>query len=217
MSGIFNATTHNEAVFNTGIFGFGGGAGGRATSIGQSLNKRKTEPIAQFRLTADLFADFKTGFELLGRTKQGTYTQEVKTDNPQWYNAEQALKGHRSKYLKVELNTKGTLISSIQSDTKLEAILDFTGIIKKLEHLAKNERFFEFDEEVTDEKLRAFTHSSSFVGNVRYNSEDSSMRIILNGKNYDFCSVPERIFDSFEGADSKGAFFNRNIKEQFSC
>jgi len=43
------------------------------------------------------------------------------------------------------------------------------------------------------------------------------MRIILNGVIYNFCNVPERIFDSFSGADSKGAFFNRNIKTQFDC
>jgi len=43
------------------------------------------------------------------------------------------------------------------------------------------------------------------------------MEIILNGKTYDFCNVPERKFDAFEGADSKGAFFNREIKTLHDC
>jgi len=79
------------------------------------------------------------------------------------------------------------------------------------------ERTFEFDEIIHDEQLRAFTGSSSFVGNVRYNQDEQSMRILLNGIAYQFCRVPERIFDAFEGANSKGAFFNRNIKGQFDC
>jgi len=43
------------------------------------------------------------------------------------------------------------------------------------------------------------------------------MEIILNGKTYEFCGVSERLFDSFEGASSKGAFFNREIKTLHDC
>tara|TARA_R110002020_G_scaffold42971_5_gene125362 strand:+ start:4629 stop:4763 length:135 start_codon:yes stop_codon:yes gene_type:complete len=44
------------------------------------------------------------------------------------------------------------------------------------------------------------------------------MEVYLNGEKwYDFCNVPERKFDSWKGADSKGAFFNRNIKGQHDC
>ena len=43
------------------------------------------------------------------------------------------------------------------------------------------------------------------------------MNIILNGSTYSFCNVSERLFDSFEGADSKGAFFNREIKTLHDC
>jgi len=83
---------------------------------------------------------------------------------------------------------------------------------------------FDFEEDaeewkgvLTEQRFTAFTHSSSFVGNVRYDQDEQSMRIILNGKIYNFCNVSQRIFDSFEGANSKGAFFNRNIKTQFDC
>ncbi len=66
-------------------------------------------------------------------------------------------------------------------------------------------------------QFKAFTHTSSFVGNVQYDSFNQSMEIILNGKTYSFCNVSETLYDSFEGASSKGAFFNRIIKTQKDC
>ena len=79
------------------------------------------------------------------------------------------------------------------------------------------ERFFTFDEPNTihfdaddiQEELRAFTHSSSFVGNVRYSPETKLMTVTMNGKRYDFPGIEEREFDAFEGAPSKGAHLNR--------
>ena len=90
----------------------------------------------------------------------------------------------------------------------------------KKKKIAKVPRGFEFKETLDEHwlniiqevRFRAFTHSSSFVGNVKYDQDEQSMEVILNGKTYDFCNVSERLFDSFEGADSKGAFFNREIK-----
>ena len=81
----------------------------------------------------------------------------------------------------------------------------------------KKKKSFEVNETVTDEAFIAFTHSSSFVGNVRYDDDTSEMRILLNEKAYTFCNVPQRTYDAFEGAPSKGAFFARNIKGQFDC
>jgi len=66
-------------------------------------------------------------------------------------------------------------------------------------------------------KLRAFTNSSSFVGNMRYDQEEQSMTGILSGKHYKWCDIPERIFDGFQGAGSAGAYFNRAVKGQFDC
>ena len=43
------------------------------------------------------------------------------------------------------------------------------------------------------------------------------MSIILNNEHYVFCGVPDRVYDAFEGSDSKGSFFNRSIKGQFDC
>tara|TARA_R110000824_G_scaffold314988_1_gene501905 strand:+ start:141 stop:407 length:267 start_codon:yes stop_codon:yes gene_type:complete len=86
-------------------------------------------------------------------------------------------------------------------------------------------RGFEFKEALDEHwikliqevRYRAFTHTSSFVGNVKYDQDNQSMEVILNGFTYSFCNVSERLFDSFEGADSKGAFFNRQIKTLHDC
>ena len=70
---------------------------------------------------------------------------------------------------------------------------------------------------VGNPEFKAFTHSSSFVGNVLWDRESREMDILLNGNKYHFCNVSERLFDSFEGASSKGAFFNREIKTLHDC
>lgn len=63
----------------------------------------------------------------------------------------------------------------------------------------------------------AFTNSSSFVGNVRYDRDTEDMTIILNNKEYNFCNVPARKFEAFKGATSAGSYFNREIKDQHNC
>ena len=96
---------------------------------------------------------------------------------------------------------------------------------KKKKKIAQVPRGFEFSENldehwkqvVQEARFRAFTHSSSFVGNVRYDQDLQEMTIILNGKEYDFCNVPERKYDAFEGASSKGKFFNDELKGQHDC
>tara|TARA_R110000765_G_scaffold384517_1_gene476221 strand:- start:365 stop:916 length:552 start_codon:yes stop_codon:yes gene_type:complete len=113
---------------------------------------------------------------------------------------------------------------------------------KKKKKIAKVPRGFEFNETLDDHwkevehylmedstnsgqksdtvgnpEFKAFTHSSSFVGNVLWDRESREMDILLNGNKYHFCRVSERLFDSFEGAGSKGAFFNREIKTLHDC
>lgn len=88
---------------------------------------------------------------------------------------------------------------------------------KKLRHFEFKECACEWSEVVKEVRFQAFTHSSSFVGNVKYDQDSQSMEIILNGKTYEFCDVSQRLFDGFEGANSKGAYFNRNIKNLHDC
>lgn len=79
------------------------------------------------------------------------------------------------------------------------------------------ESSFEFNETTEDQREKDFEATSSFVGNVVYTPELQTMEITLNGTRYDYCSIPERIFDSFQGASSKGAFYNREIKGIYMC
>jgi len=79
------------------------------------------------------------------------------------------------------------------------------------------ETTFEFDETVEEQREKDFDAPSSFVGNVVYTPELQTMEITLNGKRYDYCSIPERIFEGFRGASSKGEFYNRSIKGIYSC
>ena len=90
-------------------------------------------------------------------------------------------------------------------------------------HKKKKKKKFEFKEshkaweKLLTERTVAFTHSSSFVGQVIYDSETQDMKITLSGESYVFCNVPDRVFDAFEGSGSKGDFFNREIRELFDC
>lgn len=79
------------------------------------------------------------------------------------------------------------------------------------------EKTFDINEIIHDEKLRAFTHSSSWIGNVKYDTETKIMHVLMNGKAYEHCGVEEIDFDAFEGAPSKGEHWWRFIKEQFNC
>ncbi len=70
---------------------------------------------------------------------------------------------------------------------------------------------------ILKEELKTFDQASSFIGTVVYDDERQEMFITIGPTVYTFCNVPERKFDGFEGSPSKGAFFNREIKEQHDC
>ena len=70
---------------------------------------------------------------------------------------------------------------------------------------------------ISEQRFKSFTHSSSFVGNVRYDQDLQEMTALLGGERYTWCNVPQRVFDGWEGANSKGAYFAREIKGLFDC
>ena len=124
-------------------------------------------------------------------------------------------------YYKHTMESFGIIHPSIQMgrQIRLQKLSILKEIADKITSLEKPSsiRTFSFNEIVHDEQLIAFTNSSSFVGNVRYNTDTLEMRVLLNGKAYNFCNVPRRIYDAFEGAPSPGAYFGRNIRTQFDC
>lgn len=92
-------------------------------------------------------------------------------------------------------------LKEAKNQNKLQKIAAYLNMIEKIDNIydeaakAGKSYSFAFSETCHEEDLKAFTHSSSFVGNVKYNPEDQSMEIILNGKKYNFCNVPERVFE----------------------
>lgn len=63
----------------------------------------------------------------------------------------------------------------------------------------------------------SFQNPSSFIGVVIYFPDTQDMTITINGKIYNYCGVSQRLYNSFKGAPSPGAFYNREIKGILTC
>ena len=52
-----------------------------------------------------------------------------------------------------------------------------------------------------------------------YNPKTRRMQITFreSGKTYDFCDVPQHVYDGFMTASSKGVYFNDYIKDRYDC
>ena len=58
---------------------------------------------------------------------------------------------------------------------------------------------------------------SSNIAAIAYASDTEVLSInFLNGSTYEYYGVPQNVFDEFLIADSKGRYFNANIKDVFS-
>lgn len=58
--------------------------------------------------------------------------------------------------------------------------------------------------------------SSSNISRVRYDEKSSTLEIEFhNGRIYQYFDVPAGIFDELTKAESKGQFFNQQIKGHF--
>ena len=102
-----------------------------------------------------------------------------------------------------------------EQDTEQENATSYAKLRQRIAGLGFRERILNWLKE--QPRFKSFDPDSSFVGTVKYDQDNQSMQIELNGKKYDFCNVEERLFDSFSGAGSKGAFFNREIKSLHNC
>ncbi len=106
---------------------------------------------------------------------------------------------------------------------RVDAIDNELSILEKkaqTQFAMKQKSQFEVKKELLEEEIKReeeFTHASSFVGTVVYTPELQSMEITLGSRVYPYCGVPQRLFDGFKGAGSKGAFFNRAIKGIYEC
>ena len=58
---------------------------------------------------------------------------------------------------------------------------------------------------------------SSVIRFVRYDPRKNALLITFtSGKTYIYLDVPQKVYDAFMKADSKGEFFNEEIRDQYS-
>jgi hypothetical protein len=59
---------------------------------------------------------------------------------------------------------------------------------------------------------------SSCMRAVGYDPATRRMKITFTeGKTYDFCFVPEHIFNGLLAASSKGTYYNSHIRDRYQC
>lgn len=60
--------------------------------------------------------------------------------------------------------------------------------------------------------------NSSAIQAVGYDPQMRRMKITFaQGHTYEFCGVPQHIFDGFLCAESKGGYYNDHIKDRYQC
>jgi len=123
--------------------------------------------------------------------------------------------GDVSVFTKMKRGAPHTHTQNIIGEPLTEEQLRESKLRQRIAGLGFRERILNWLKE--QPRFKSFDPDSSFVGTVKYDQDNQSMQIELNGKKYDFCNVEERLFDSFSGAGSKGAFFNREIKSLHNC
>jgi hypothetical protein len=58
---------------------------------------------------------------------------------------------------------------------------------------------------------------SSMIRFLSYDARERALQIIFtSGKTYIYLDVPRKVYDAFLKADSKGEFFNEEIRDQYS-
>lgn len=63
--------------------------------------------------------------------------------------------------------------------------------------------------------MRKEFHNDSWITYVSYDSDTKKMVVHTKIKTYECDNVPEDVFDAFDRASSRGAFFNSNIKGKY--
>lgn len=68
-----------------------------------------------------------------------------------------------------------------------------------------------------EDKILGFTHDS-WIQSVEYNTETKALTVQTErGDSYELQDVPREVYDEFAKAPSKGSYFNRNLKGQYSA
>ncbi|AKF24687.1 hypothetical protein YH65_04260 [Sulfurovum lithotrophicum] len=60
--------------------------------------------------------------------------------------------------------------------------------------------------------------SSSAISYIGYDSATMKMKITFKqSKTYDYCNVPQNVFDDFLNASSQGIYYDLHIKDKYNC
>ena len=66
--------------------------------------------------------------------------------------------------------------------------------------------------------MKMISVSSSAISDIGYDKNTKQMKITFKqGKTYDYCNVPESIFNAFLNATSIGIYYDQNIKDVYNC
>jgi hypothetical protein len=66
--------------------------------------------------------------------------------------------------------------------------------------------------------MEMYRVESSAMRAIGYDEPTRRLRIIFaQGNAHDYCDVPRAIFENLMSAPSKGAYFNRAIKDKYEC
>ena len=239
-TGITTETFTIDAVLDAAVEdGGGGGAGvGKSKQVGVSIydrdaslpgRKRRLRPEWEFEVRAGVIVPqiafeararfrtiqktkpFKVGAKLLTSLKP-VIEGLIRYRTPNYYEMYYLAKFKRPELIG-EWESKWSYSKIIKLLEKYIQIIDPKDTIKS----------FDFEENhsawriLTERDTTAFTHSSSWIGHVIYDSDTQQMMIMMSGKRYLFCGVDDRTFDSFEGSPSKGEFYWRILKDLFTC
>jgi len=112
----------------------------------------------------------------------------------------------------------GTHINTIKAgERKIQDLIPISDIWKSENEGMNEAKTFSFIGTPIDEPDDGedFTHASSWIGTVTWNPKTLEATVVMNGKRYNHANVGGKDFESFRGAPSKGAHWNRFWKGQF--
>lgn len=60
--------------------------------------------------------------------------------------------------------------------------------------------------------------SSSAISHIGYDKNTKQMKITFKGSGtYDYCGVPENVYNAFINASSIGSHYSKYIKDKYNC
>lgn len=66
--------------------------------------------------------------------------------------------------------------------------------------------------------MKMISVNSSAISHIGYDSDTKQMKITFKqGKTYDYCGVPQSVFDAFLHASSIGVYYDKYIKDKYNC